>query len=424
MSGVSAFAAGGIAVVLLIVAAAPAQARLQVELVHQLGADKGEQLKRLVDRFNAQSKDGQVLVSERSWSEGGAPALAIVSELDEDRFLSGKPRFRPLWQVMRSAGQPLKTLQVPKMMVPGPVDSDNRLLALPVALSSPVVYFNKDLLTKSGVDFSSPPKTWQAWLTQLGKLAQAGVRCPMTVSDPVFTLLENASVWNGQPLTIGAKSEQLAANGLIQVKHLAMMTTWYKAGYLRYFGRGEEADQRFASGECAVLVGRSGAFPSIKRAAAFNVGVGPYPYHEDAYGAPQHTWADGPAMWVGVNQTPAQYKLISSFVRFWLTPANQIDWQINAGYLPLNSSGLIAVEGSELLKDELAAQRYAVAGLTNKPVTRTSAATAFTHRVGVRRVLAEEIESVFADKKPAKQGLDDAVQRVNAGEDGCCRSLR
>lgn len=424
MSRVFLWSLSGLFVSLSLGAAGPVAASLQVELVHQLGADKGEQLKRLVDKFNAQSKDGQIVVSERSWSEGGTPALTIVSETDEERFLSGKPRYRPLWQVMQGAGQPLKTLPVPKMMVPGPVDGANRLVALPVALSSPVAYFNKELLARNGMDPNDPPKTWRGWLEQLGKLAQAGNRCPMTVSEPVSTLLENASVWNGQAFTVGGKNEQLAANGLVQVKHIAMMTTWYKSGYLRYFGRGSEADQRFASGECAVLVGPSGAYPSLVREARFEVGVGPYPYHDDAYGAPRHTWADGPAMWVGANRSPAEYRLISRFVRFWLMPANQIDWQVNAGYLPLNSSGLIAVQGSELLKNELAAQRYAVAALTNKPVTGASAATSFSHRLGVRRVLAEEIESVFADKKPAKQGLDDAVQRIRAGEDGCCRALR
>lgn len=404
--------------------AVPALASVQVELVHGLGADKGAQLQRLVDKFNAQSKDGQVVIADRNWSDGAAPALAIVSEQDEEHFLSGKPRYKPLWQVMKEAGQPLKTLTPPKVMVPSAVDSTNRLVALPVALSSPVVYFNKDLLTKSGSDANDVPKTWGDWLDRLGKLVKNGSACPMTVSQPVSTLIENASVWNGQPFTVGGKTEQLAANGLVQVKHVAMMTTWYKAGYLRYFGRGDEAEKPFVNGECAVLVGPSGAYPSLMRQAKFEVGVGPYPYHADAYGAPRHTWADGPAMWVGAGKSKAEYKLIAKFVNFWLQPANQLDWQVNAGFLPLNSSGLIATQSSELLKNELAAQRYAVAALTNKPVTGTSAATAFSHRLGVRRVLAEEMESVFADKKPAKQGLDDAVQRVSAGEGGCCKALR
>ena len=424
MSRVVSASLGSLALALSCVVAPAAFASVQVELVHQLGADKGEQLKRLVEKFNAQSKDGQIVVSDRYWADGAVPALTIVGEKDEERFLAGGSRYKPLWQVMKDAGEPLKTMTPPKMMVPSSVDATNRLVALPVALSAPVVYFNKDLFAKAGVSLTDVPKTYQDWLEKLGAIAQAGNRCPMTVSDPVSTLLENASVWNGQPYTVGGKSEQLAANGLVQVKHIAMMTTWYKSGYLRYFGRADEAEQHFANGECAVLMGPSGSFPTLVRESKFNVGVGPYPYHADAYGAPQHTWADGPAMWVGSGKSKAEYKLVAKFVRFWLTPASQLDWQVNAGYLPLNTSGVVAAQASTMLKDELAAQRFAISELTNKPVTMASAATSFPHRFGVRRVLAEEIESVFADKKPAKQGLDDAVQRVRAGEDGCCRALR
>jgi sn-glycerol 3-phosphate transport system substrate-binding protein len=143
--------------------------------------------------------------------------------------------------------------------------------------------------------------------------------------------------------------------------------------------------------------------------------VSSYPYHDDAYGAPQNTWADGPALWVAAGRSALEYKLAAAFIRFWLAPQNQVDWQVNAGYLPLSAAGLLTTQSSTLLKDELLAQRIAIAQLTFKPVSGFSAASAYGHRAGVRRVLAEEMEAVFADKKPSKQGLDDAVLRIRSG---------
>ncbi|MBK9218080.1 MAG: extracellular solute-binding protein [Uliginosibacterium sp.] len=393
----------------------------EVELTHPLGADKDAQLRKLADRFNAQSQGGKVVVSMRPWGQGSLPAMAIVPELDEDLYLDGSARFKPLWRVMKDAGIPLNVGSFSRVMVPSALDSTRRLNALPVALSSPVVFYNKELLEKLGVTSAEIPRTWRSWVGVLGRFYTEGVACPMTASQPVSTIFENAAVWNNQPLTVAGRAEQYQGNGLVHVKHMAMMSSWRKSGYFYYFGRGSEAEAHFASGECGVLIAPSGAFPSLARQAAFTVAVAPYPYHDDAHGAPLHTVADGPSLWVSNNRTSGEYKVVARFIQFWLETENQIDWQVSAGYLPLSRAGVLVATESSLLKDDLVATRQALSQLSNKPATAGTTASSFMHRLGVRRILAEEIEQVFDDKKPPKQGLDDAAQRIRSAEDGCCR---
>jgi sn-glycerol 3-phosphate transport system substrate-binding protein len=400
-------------------------APVEIEISQALGADKGEQLQALADKFNAANPGVKILVTERNWSLGSQPVMSIVSESDEEAFLGRANRFKPLWQVMKDAREPLAVVKpsAARMMVPSVLDSAGRLQALPVALSTPVMFYNRKAIEAAGVPAGNMPATWNGWQEVLGKLYAAGQACPMTVSEPVTTLLENASAWNNQAFVTGGKQEQISVNGLIQVKHIAKMSTWVKANYLRYYGRANEAEAHFIKGECAVMLAPSGAWPTLRRQADFDVGVSSYPYHDDAYGAPQNTWADGPALWVAAGKSAAEYKAAARFIRFWLTPENQVEWQVKSGYLPLGTAGLLVTQSSRLLSEDLAAQRLAFAQLTHKDVTASSYATAFSHRRGVRRVLAEEMEAVFGDKKPPKQGLDDAVQRIRAGEQGCCRPL-
>jgi sn-glycerol 3-phosphate transport system substrate-binding protein len=388
-------------------------APVNIELAHQLGPDKGAQLARIVERFNAQSKLGQIVLADQPWQADSTAQLAIIDSGDETPLVA-EHRFKPLWQVMKEAHEPLKVAPAPRFMVPAVLDEAGHPRALPVGLSTPVVFFNKDALRKVGVNLDDIPKTWNGWQDVLGKLAQNGQTCPMTASYPVSSLLENAGAWNNQAFVVGGKNEQIAVNGLVQVMHLAKLSTWYKASFLRLFGRDAEGEAHFASGECSVLVAPSSAFPTLVRSAAFPVGVSSYPYHDDAYGAPQNTWADGPAMWVAAGRTPAEYRLVAAFVNFWLEPQNQADWEINAGYLPLSQSGLVQIQPlpHSATPD---AQRIAIGQLTYKPASVSSTASAYGHRRGVRRVLAEEMEQVFASKKPAKQGLDDAVQRIRSG---------
>ena len=56
------------------------------------------------------------------------------------------------------------------------------------------------------------------------------------------------------------------ANGQVSVKHLALITSWQKSRYFHYFGAGREGDQRFLSGDCAMLTSSSALNTAIRSA--------------------------------------------------------------------------------------------------------------------------------------------------------------
>jgi multiple sugar transport system substrate-binding protein len=384
-----------------------------IELSHQLGGTKGTPLDELVARFNETSKDCQIKVSDRTWSEGALPALMILGGEEEERFLTGAPRYRPLFEVMKAAGEPLQTLKPPAMMTRRPLDAQGRLLALPVALSTPVLYINEEAFKKVGLNAEQPPKTWFDLQQALGQLIDAGVRCPYTVANPGQVIIDNTSAWHNEPVVVKrGKGEGLAINGFLQIKHVAMLSSWYKSKYLHIFGRGAEAEQHFLSGECAVIAAPSSSWVDFRQQARFPVGVSTLPYHDDFPGAPQNTLLDGSSLWVAAGRSPAEYKTIGRFVRFWLEPQNQVAWQRETAFIPLNRAGVAVAQQSELLKDELESIRVAGAEVTRKPPTEASSASLLASKTSVRRIVDEELEAVWANRKPAKEALDTAVTRV------------
>lgn len=395
-------------------AKAPAKAPagpVEVELVHELGSEQGAELQKLVDRFNEQNPGGKLVLSQRDWSHDKLPILALLKEDSERHFLSGKVRYRPLWQVMKEAKQPLDTLKPPPQMVPTSLDSTNRLQALPVGLATPVMFYNKDAFKKVGLDSERAPKDWFALQGVLGKLRAAGYDCPYVSASTRWVHVENTDAWHNEAYA-SPKGNALTVNGLLNVKHLAMMSSWVKSKYMHVTAKTDEANARFASGECPVITTASSAWAGFQRHAKFNVGVGALPYHDDVRDAPRHTLAKGPDLWVTVGHQPAEYALAARFVRFLLEPAIQIETQKNLGFLPLNRAGLLAVS-SELLRDDLAHNRVAVDQLKNKPVTESSRASLLSDNHNVNDILDEELEALWADKKPAKEALDTAVARAN-----------
>ena len=393
-------------------AVAQAAAQQQIELFHRLPDAKAAALNDLVARFNAQSKDVHVVLSAADWRTA-APHMLILEGDDEDAFVSGKPRFKPLHALMKESGVPLQTLRPPAMMTRTPVNAKGQLLALPVGLSTPVLFLNRDALRRAGMNpDTTRTNTWIELQDTLGRLADTGHTCPYTVSEPGRVMVENLSAWHNEPVSrLQGKVTVPSFNGMFQVKHVAMMASWTRARYLHVFPQQAEAEQRFASGECAVIAAPSASWADFRRAGKVDVAVSRLPYYEDFPGASQNTVADGPALWAAAGKKPVEYKAVARFISFWLQADNQVAWQRETGYLPLNRAGLLASR-SELLGDDLENVRVAVDQLGNKPATAQSSSQPVVERQSVRRILDEELAGVWADEKAAKEALDNAVMRA------------
>jgi len=380
---------------------------VQLELSHQLDEARAERIEPLIERFNSQQKDVQIKLVRRV--EGAEPKqINLVTREEYERFVAHKAKFKPLNEVMREGKEAFDGNKLSPEMRDRLIESKGKLFSLPVAFSTPVLYINKAAFRKAGLNPDLPPKTWAETQETAGKLVDAGSRCAFTTSWPAWVQIDNLSAWNGADVS-DAKG-RLNFNGLVQIKHLAMLATWYKSKYFTYFGRRDEADRRFANGECAMLTSSSSLFADLAAMKDLDVGVSALPYHDDVRGAPQNTLADGASLWIASGLKPAETKGVAKFISYVLSPEVQIDLTVSGGFLPMTPVARAAA-GSKLLKENLAGLQVAYAelqGRTSSPIVRVSQIEA------VRNIVDEEMEAVWANKIPAKQALDNAVQRGNA----------
>jgi sn-glycerol 3-phosphate transport system substrate-binding protein len=391
------------------VPAAPAISPIpaEIELAHQLDEAHAERLEPLIERYNASQKDYHLRLVRHV--EGEPPQLLNLATREElSRFSANRGKFKPLFELMRDAKAPLDAANLSPELRAGLADGKGRLSALPIALSTPVLYYNKAAFRKAGLDPESPPHTWFEVQQAADKLFDDGSRCPFTTSWPAWVHIDNASAWNGADVADG--KGRLAFNGLVQIKHIAMLNSWYKSRFFVYFGRRDEADQRFAAGECGMLTSGSALYATLHDKPGLDVGVAPLPYYDDVRGAPQQTLADGASLWVGGGQKAGDYKGAASFVKFLLAPDVQVALTRNGGFLPLTPAARAATT-SRLLGGELAGVNVAALQLQGKGAAR---ALRVSQIEPVRMIVEEELEAVWANRKPAKAALDDAVVRGNA----------
>ena len=386
---------------------APAPVALtEFELAHNLGSAGEEKLQAIVDRFNKES--GATLKLVRLEKDDKPAALNLMRRYDVSDVLSQPKAFLPLHEVMAKAGTPLKLGELSGDLKAGVVDGKGKLVALPVLFSTPVLFYNKNAFRKAKLDPEQPPKTWFEMQGMLDKLQDAGYSCPYTTSWPVWVHIDNVSAVSGLPSV--TEKGALAFNGLPQVKHIAMMATWTKANYFRHFGRGAEGSAKFSSGECAIITTDSREQAEFREAKGVDLGVAPLPYHDDVYGGRQNTLADGFALWAGAGRSAAEYKQAARFVSFMLAPDMQVEMVSVYGGLPMTAAARAAAR-SKLLKDGQATLEVAYGSLKGKGAAQSRHVSDIDP---VRIIADEELESVWANKAPAKAALDTAVSRGNA----------
>ena len=416
----------------LLCAAAPVHAAQEVRLWHAMSGPLGVELDRLVARFNASQSDYRV----ESFFQG--PYDAVLA--DDIELRKGTPRSPHIVQVqdaatadmMRSgASLPLWRLMPESNARYLPAvsayfaDEEGRLLALPFNISTPVLYYNRDAFREAKLDPSKPPRTWYEMPAVLGTLLESGRSCAFTTTWPSWVLMETMSVWHNQAFAthhngMADGPARLAFNTRLMVRWISMLSSWQKSGYFTYSGRNEEAEARFASGECALLTASSASYDRLREAAQFDFGVAQLPYYDDFDDAPQNTLAGGSGLWVIAGLPAAEYRGVARFLAYLSSIDVQAFWHQRTGYVPLTAAAYELSRRQGFYRGH-PEHEIAVRQLLLKQPTDDSRGIRLGELRRIRGIIHEELEAVWSGAKPPLEALNTAVRRGNVLLDDAAR---
>ncbi|HEX2198183.1 MAG TPA: sn-glycerol-3-phosphate ABC transporter substrate-binding protein UgpB [Burkholderiales bacterium] len=416
----------------LLCAVAPAHAAQEVRLWHAMSGPLGVELDRLVARFNASQKDYRVV----SFFHG--PYDAVLA--DDIELRRGTPRSPHIVQVQDAAtadmmhsgaALPLWRLMPEREARYLPAvsayfsDEEGRLLALPFNISTPVLYYNRDAFREAKLDPDKPPRTWYEVPPILGALVQSGRACALTTTWPSWVLMETMSAWHNQAFAthhngMADGPVRLAFNTRLMVRWISMLSSWQKSGYFSYSGRNDEAEARFAAGECAVLTASSASFHRLREAAQFDFGVAQLPYYDDFDGAPQNTLAGGSGLWVIAGLPAAEYKGVARFLAYLSSIDVQAFWHQRTGFVPITAAAYELSRRQGFYRGH-PEQEIAVRQLLQKQPTDESKGIRLGELRRIRGIIHEELEAVWSGAKPPLEALNTAVQRGNLLLDGAAQ---
>ena len=299
-----------------------------------MGGNLGETVNQLADGFNkSQSEYKVVPVYKGSYTETltaaiaafrarQAPHIVQVFEVGTANMMAAKGAVYPVYELMADAKEPFD----PKAYI-GPVygyysTTDGKLLSMPFNSSTPVLYWNKELLKKAGLDPNKPPQTWPELGEMAKKAIDAGAKCGFTPQWQTWTMIENYGAWHNLPYAtkangFGGTDIELKFNDPAHVKFIQMLADWSKDKRFVYGGREGKSTALFTAGDCVFHIASSGGAAGIDKALGQeSVGIAMMPYSPDVMAKPQNSIIGGATLWVLKGKPAGDYKGVAKFLSY------------------------------------------------------------------------------------------------------------
>jgi len=401
-----------------------ALAKIEIQWWHANTGFLGERITEIVKKYNSSQNDYEVKAVYKggypetltagiaAYRAKTQPHLIQVFEVGTQTMLSSGAIY-PVYQLMKEQGIKIDWADF-LGVVRSYYSQKGELYSMPFNSSTAILYYNRTIFKKAGLDPTKPPKTYE----DIEKAAKAcvtkgGAKVGFSASWPSWTLVENAHAWHDQPFSdmdngFKGMATKLRINGDFGVKMWTLLTRWQKEGIFTYAGRGSKGDQSVINGEAAIGLASTALVGTLTKTAKFDWGTGNLPRMT---GYPQgNSIIGGASLWVMKGKKAEEYKGVASFLAFLANPEQQAWWHAATGYLPVSKSALAALQKTDHFQrnpDMWTAFNQIMSGKT----TVNSQGIRLGNFVAVRDTIEAELENVVGGKKTPKQGLDDAVKK-------------
>ncbi|MCB5203353.1 sn-glycerol-3-phosphate ABC transporter substrate-binding protein UgpB [Neorhizobium sp. T786] len=345
------------------------------------------------------------------------PAIIQVFDVGTGVMMGAEGAIVPVAEVLEKGGYTFDKSKYLSGIVAYYSKPDGTMLSFPYNSSSPILYYNKDVFEKAGLDVNNPPKTWPEVWDAARKIKTSGAApCGYTSTWLTWIQTENFAAWNNVSYAtnengLGATDVELKFNAPLFVEHFQSIADLAKEGAFRYGGRTSEAKQLFLSGECGILTESSGGLGDIVK-SGLNYGIGQLPYHEGE-GRPQNTTPGGASLWVFGGKSDEEYKGIAEFFNFLSQTEIQSRLHQVSGYLPVTMEAYKATKESGFYEKN-PGRETPIQQMLNKEPTENSKGVRLINLPQVRDIMNEEFEAMLAGQQDAKAALDKAVERGNS----------
>lgn len=321
-------------------------------------------------------------------------------------------------------------IPVTEMVKPGEIDFDDyiapilnyykvggKLYSMPFNSSTAIIYYNKEVFQKAGLDPSKPPTTFKD-VEEMGRkiVASGAARAAITFGWPSWMLEQSHALANRLYADhdngrIG-RATKVLFNEAFGVDVLSRWKRWADEKLLAYGGREYAPNKAFLAGEVAMLMQSTSQVTTIEKAAKFPVGTGFLPRIE---GQPAgKSVIGGASFWVlkGKGRTPQEIDAVVKFFKFVAEPQETAKWHEETGYFPATRTAVALLTRQGWFAKH-PNHETAFKQIQEGPDTPATRGVLLGNFVQIRNITDTAIEKALSGKLSPKAALDEAAAEAN-----------
>jgi sn-glycerol 3-phosphate transport system substrate-binding protein len=323
-----------------------------VRLWFGLGGTLGEAIEEQVNEFNAAQAEVRVELSlhngyagtladfRKARADGNPPEIAVIENHAVPK-LASEGIIAPFDDFVRGdegfAFQDLFDATLHNLRW------TEKLYALPINRSTPILYYNKQRFRAAGIDPDKPPRTWNELRETARKLT----------TDPVrsygLALMSNAWVFEGVVFGAGGELlDQERKKALFVTKGAVPLQRWADMIHRDKTARLGDRGSDFVNGAAAMFVDSNALLAAFEASAQnFEVGTGRLPCEEGQ--KPAVTLGGGAAI-MPIELSPEKRRAAWAFLKWIMKTEQTAKFSQQTGYLPVRKSAVERLKVSGFYK--------------------------------------------------------------------------
>ncbi|MER7792837.1 ABC transporter substrate-binding protein [Streptomyces sp. NPDC097640] len=395
----------------------------EITVWHGLGAANGVAFDKLISEFNAANK-GKIHVNATfqgvyadllakytaGLRDNSTPTVMVAGDIATG-FMTAVKKSIPATDMAKANPSDLK---ISDLSAAGRnyYTVNGKLQAVPMNMSTPMLWVNRDLLAKAGIPKSTDLSTLDAVIAAAKTVKEKTGQKGFTMPDDDW-YIEQLTATAGQDFCTPDNGRKGSAASGITINTGAAKTAITKVADLYRSGvavdgapDGSAALSGFQAGKVAFLLNSSGALGALKTGTKFDYAALPFPTSGPKTSS--GPVIGGSALWLSSTATDAQKAAGWKLETFLASAAAQEEFSHATGYLPVNTKTDASSTQQAFLKANPNYQTM-VAQLKNVPIVSAPAGCVTGAMTAIRTGNINQIQAAFAGQKTIGAALDQAV---------------
>ncbi|ERT58717.1 MULTISPECIES: ABC transporter substrate-binding protein [Megasphaera] len=291
---------------------------------------------------------------------------------------------------------------------------NNKLYSMPFNSSTPLLYYNKDIFKKAGIE--KPPTSLEELKAMGPKLVQdGGAQMPLALTiygwySEQFFCKSGIPIFDNNNGREKAPGNYIANNNKELEQQLTVWNELAKAGIAPNIGRKGGPDE-FNSGKAAMTVASSANLRDTLNQVGGKFEVGTAFYPSVKAGDKGGVSIGGASLWMINSEDKARMDATWEFIKFMISPESQAYWNSMTGYFPIT----VDAAKESVFKDNMSKFpqfQTAIDQLhASNPQSQGGLSASFAE---IRQITEKEIENMLNGAKTPAQAAAAIAEQANA----------